>query len=364
MTKVGSHVSAATPADASFEYQLLSGIAAYQKALNVPDRVQLKTCKKRIQELLKGIQGPEQAELLPTLMAMPQLGNSTLTISALTAIGNLEGEGARAVPMILAEGLKGSDDLFRTASYALGSIPGRASVLALVELFEGRRKYALLTDATLPSFILHGQECAPFISQVEDTLSRIAPQGAFEHLELLNTLRWRLRELRALDYLGIDFPDQILLDPLIQSPDKAIGDLIEFERKELPDREGLAVQERFRFCIQDSKSEIGLEIHRLPGEHPNYLVTFVEDELGYGVQIPEIVDCLAAVITAQYGLNPRTTNWTTLTKRESGYASGSRDEYRLYSLKHEPASGRYSLSGEIEFKSLRRPLAFVCGNHI
>jgi hypothetical protein len=318
-----------------------------------------------IHDIILEIGGPEDAELESTLIAVLSLNNTNLSIAALAAISNLHGEGARAIPAILKAGLSGHEDLLINASCALGSIRDRRSVLALVELCKESDNYRALVEHTLPAFVKHDEECLPFISRVEDALCKKAPAGASAHIEILNALRSKLRDDRARDYRKVDFPGQVTLDPIIEAADLPIEELDDLETAPLPAEGNPVVDERFPFTVLSTKSSVGLEIHRLVvNDSPRHLVLFVEDEYGYGVEIPEIVDCLASVVGARYGLDPLSTYWATLTTRESGLALEGRDKFRLCLLENVSSTGRYSLGREYEFESMRQMIEFLNASYV
>ncbi len=357
MTSLESRSSVPAFDESSLELRLLQGIAALKRS-TTPENGE--RCEQELHEILTRIGGREHAEIVPTLTAVLSLGNVGLATAALSALGNLEGEAIRAVPAILQAGLSGDANLLINASWALGSIADRSAVAALVELCVRSKNYKVLVDYTVPEFIKYGEECVPFITRVEDALSEISPEGVFSHIEKLNTLRTQLRHERAKIYGKVDFPGQVTLDPLVESASLPVDEIADIEPAQLPAEGNPVADERFRFKVQGISSEVGLEIHRLLAcDSPRHLVLIVEDEYGFGVETPEIIDCLASVIGARYGLDPLSTYWATVTTRESGLALEGRDEFRLHVLKCDTVTGRYDIYHEFNFENMRALVNFL-----
>jgi hypothetical protein len=362
MTILGSRSSVPAFNESSLELRLLQGLAALRKS-TTPESSE--RCEREIHELMTRIGGREHAEIVPTLTAVLSLGNVGLATAALAALGNLEGGAIRAVPAILQAGLSGNADLLINASWALGSIADRSAVVALVELCKGSENYKVLVDYTLSEFIKYGEECVPFIARVQDRLSEISPKGVFSHIEKLNELRIQLRHERAKTYGKVDFPGQVALDPLIESGSLPIDEIADIEPTKLAAEGNPVADERFRFRAQGISSEVGLEIHRLlANDSPRHLVLFVEDECGFGVEASEIIDCLASVIGARYGLDPLSTYWATLTTRESGLAVEGRDELRLHVLKSDTVTGRYDTYHDFLFENMRALVNFLNASYM
>lgn len=362
MTALESRSSVPAFDESSLELRLLQGIAALKRSTN-PESIE--RCEQELHEILTRIGGREHAEIVSTLSAILSLGNVGLATAALVALGNLEGGAIRAVPAILQAGLSGNDDLLINASCALGSIADRSAIVALVELCERSKNYKVLVDYTLPEFIKYGEECVPFIAQVENALSQISPKGIFSHIEKLNELRIQLRHERAKEYSEVDFPGQVTLDPLVESASLPVDEIADIEPAQLAAEGNPVVDERFRFKVQGISSEVGLEIHRLLGrDSPRRLVLIVEDEYGFGVETPEIIDCLASVIGARYGLDPLSTYWATVTTRESGLPLEGRDEFRLHVLTYDAVTGRYDSYDEFNFENMLALVNFLNASYL
>lgn len=357
MTSLESRSSVPAFDESSLELRLLQGIAALKRATN-PENSE--RCEQELHEILTRIGGREHAGTVSALSAILSMGNVGLATAALAALGNLEGAAIRAIPAMVQAGLSGTDELLINASCALGSIADRSAVVALVELCEQSKNYRVLVEHTLPELIKYGAECVPFIAQVENALSKISPEGVFSHIEKLNELRIQLRHERAKEYDKLDFPGQVTLDPLIESANLSIDEIADVESAQLAAEGNPVADERFRFKVQGISSDVGLEIHRLlSDDSPRHLVLIVEDEYGFGVETPEIIDCLASVIGARYGLDPLSTYWATVTTRESGLALEGRDEFRLHVLKCDTFTGRYDIYHEFNFENMRALVNFL-----
>ncbi len=359
----------------SLEAQLLKGIVAFKRS---EDRATRKQCEEELHEIMARVGGPEDVELVSTLIAVLKLGSKNLAVSALNALANLDGEGARAVPAVLEAGLSGKRMLLINASCTLKAIRDPASVAALVELCEkpdplGRfqeadeksEKYRklrchALENFTLAAFLEHGQACAPFISRVEDALCAIRPERTARIVEKLNGLRVSLRRERSREYCQMDLPDDLDLDPLREDLNRRVESLVEIPRRRIEKENNPLVAERFRFTVRHTKSEVGLEIHELVGYTGlRHLVVAVQDGDAFGVEVHSVMPVLASAIGARYGLDPRTTYWGVHTTRESGLTSGRCDEYKLYVLKNDPDTGRYNFFHEFQFVNLPELVDFL-----
>jgi hypothetical protein len=357
MTLFGSSSPAPAYDANNLESRLLLEIAALKKAATTEAYAQ---CEQELHEIMMRIRGPQDIDLTTSLVAVLSLGNVGLAAAALATLGNLDGQAVRAIPAIARAGLSGNDELLVNASCALGSIRDRASLLALVEICEQGSNYNLLVDYTVPEFARYDEECEPFISRVETALSKISPEGALKHIEILNALRVMLRHMRAKTYQRVDLPDQVDLDPLAECGDKPTQALINVEKTPIATAGNPVVDERFLFIAQYTRSNVGLQIHRLTvQDSPRYLVLIVEDDYGYGAQVADIIDCLACVIGDRYELDPRFTYWGVRTTRDSGLTAKGRDEYTLHILETNSRTGRYHVFRDFSFESMDELLRFL-----
>jgi|GEM_PF-6604155 len=327
----------------TFESILLRHIADYRKAVTEGDSEKQKQHAKSIHDMLNTVTGEDYADMVMTFRAVVQLQDYCLTVAAIAAIGNLDDAAAPAVPVILEEGLRGDGELLRTASYALGSIGTRESLLALVELCKRCKNYKALALYTLPMLLSHGPEAQPFLSEVEEALNLKSRDGVDPiHLADLHLFRSQMRYRRAAETASLELPGELSLDILYDNRKRPVDDLEHLQQSELSSEQGQVQYDRLHFSLHGEKSEVGIAIYALSQPVTGHLVIFEQDETSYGEPVHSLVECLAAVVAVRYLLNPDTTWWASLTTRESGLVTRGKQDYALYTMVHDPTCDRYT----------------------
>ncbi len=319
--------------EVSFEAGLLKALASYQQ----DEERGRKELQRAIACIPNDCQG---SDLLAVLKFCLRSEDPVIEESAAKQAHRLGELGVEVVPDLLRIASGNESAVADHAVGALGAIPGKESVEAIVKVMQSWGNWERIFSTALPAFYAHGLETEGFVDQVDRYLTDICSDPLVIHHLVLNSLREKIRKHHTEELAALSLPAVADLDQIIQCSDCGERWIPINGAAEAPNiQDGVA---RFRYVSGGRNSEVGLKSEPLTGGSGRRIVTILVDEEWYGSPPMLVRQYLATAIKELYDLEPDKTSWVIHQTPGCAHTLEGLDEFWLLDLTFVPATGHFT----------------------